>query len=181
MWNLFLSIIIYNFIIIPINKKIIFIFLYSIYPIYRYWGLTPLWWLRIIPCFALSQFVQIFAYFGIYIPLLSSHWGRSQGLSLTYEQAHISLNLFIFELYIWCWGQKPPTAMLTDCSVLRTPTISPNIRISWNIHPTFMLTSGQVSRPFTYLWASSCGFRPFDPGIIYINYNYIMYVFILVF
>ena len=29
-----------------------------------------------------------------------------------------------------------------DCSVLRTLTIRPNIRISWDIHPTFMLISG---------------------------------------
>ena len=27
--------------------------------------------------------------------------------------------------------------MPTDCSVLRTPTILPNIRISWDYHPTF--------------------------------------------
>ena len=33
--------------------------------------------------------------------------------------------------------QKPPTLMPTDCSVLRTPTILPNIRISWDYHPTF--------------------------------------------
>ena len=31
----------------------------------------------------------------------------------------------------------PPTLMPTDCSVLRTPTILPNIRISWDYHPTF--------------------------------------------
>ena len=29
-----------------------------------------------------------------------------------------------------------------------------------------MLISGRVPRSFTHLWASSCGFRPFDPGII---------------
>ena len=32
--------------------------------------------------------------------------------------------------------------MPADCSVLCTPTILPNIRISWDIHPTFMLISG---------------------------------------
>ena len=32
--------------------------------------------------------------------------------------------------------------MPADCSVLRTPTILSNIRISWDIHPTFMLISG---------------------------------------
>ena len=50
-----------------------------------------------------------------------------------------------------CWGQKPPTMMPTDCSVLRTPTILPNIRISWDIYPTFMLISGRVPRSFTHL------------------------------
>ena len=70
--------------------------------------------------------------------------------------------------FIWCRGQKPPTLMPTDCSVLRTPTILPNIRISWDYHPTFMLISGRVLRSFTHLWASSCGLRPFDPGIFYI-------------
>ena len=32
--------------------------------------------------------------------------------------------------------EQPPTLMPTDCSVLRTPTILPNIRISWDYHPT---------------------------------------------
>ena len=72
--------------------------------------------------------------------------------------------------FIWCRGQKPPTLMPTDCSVLRTPTILPNIRISWDYHPTFMLISGRVLRSFTHLWASSCGLRPFDPGIIACKY-----------
>ena len=65
----------------------------------------------------------------------------------------------------WCRGQKPPTLMPTDCSVLRTPTILPDSRISWDYHPTFMLLSGRVTRSFTHLWASSCGLRPFAPGI----------------
>ena len=30
---------------------------------------------------------------GIYIPLLCSYWGGSQGLSPTYEQAHVGLDL----------------------------------------------------------------------------------------
>ena len=42
----------------------------------------------------------------------------------------------------------------------------PHIRTSWDYHPTFMLILGRVLRSFTHLWASSCGFRPFDPGII---------------
>ena len=41
-------------------------------------------------------------------------------------------------------GSKAPTLMSTDCYVLRTPTILPNIRISWDYHPTFMLISGRV-------------------------------------
>ena len=45
-------------------------------------------------------------------------------------------------------GSKPPTLMPTDCSVLRTPTILPNIRISWDYHPTFMLISGAGPKVF---------------------------------
>ena len=33
------------------------------------------------------------AYRGIVIPLLGSYWGGSQGLSSTYEQAHVDLDL----------------------------------------------------------------------------------------
>ena len=36
---------------------------------------------------------QLFAYRGIVIPLLGSYWGGSQGLSSTYEQAHVDLDL----------------------------------------------------------------------------------------
>ena len=32
--------------------------------------------------------------------------------------------------------------MLADCSVLRTPIILPDSRISWDYHPTFMLYRG---------------------------------------
>ena len=35
----------------------------------------------------------IFAYRGIIIPLLCSYWGGSQGLSPTYERAHVGLDL----------------------------------------------------------------------------------------
>ena len=35
-------------------------------------------------------------------------------------------------------GSKAPTLIPTDCFVLRTTTILPNIRISWDYHPTFM-------------------------------------------
>ena len=37
--------------------------------------------------------------------------------------------------------------MPTDCSVRRTPTILPSIRISWDYHPTFMLILGRVIKP----------------------------------
>ncbi len=40
--------------------------------------------------------------------------------------------------------------MPVDCSVLRTFTILPNIRISRDIHPTFMLISGRGPRSFTH-------------------------------
>ena len=63
----------------------------------------------------------------------------SQGLSPTYEQAHVGLVLLTLSL------------MPADCSVLRTPTILPDSRISWDYHPTFMLLSGRVTRPFTHL------------------------------
>ena len=71
----------------------------------------------------------------------------------------------------WCWGQKPPTMMPTDCFVLRTPTILPAIRISWCLRPTFMLISGRVSRSFYHQCASTRGFRPFAPDIIWIIAN----------
>lgn len=32
-------------------------------------------------------------------------------------------------------GARAPITMPADCSVLHTPTICPNIRISWDIHP----------------------------------------------
>ena len=42
-------------------------------------------------------------------------------------------------------GAKASDFDLTDRSVLRTPTIRPNIRISWDYHPTFMLISGRIA------------------------------------
>ena len=39
------------------------------------------------------------AYRGIVIPLLGSYWGGSQGLSSTYEQAHVDLDLLILAFY----------------------------------------------------------------------------------
>ena len=56
-----------------------------------------------------------------------------------------------FLLYKDVGGERPPTMIPTDRYVLRTLTILPNIRISWEIHPTFMLI---------------CVCRPWDPGII---------------
>ena len=49
--------------------------------------------IRIVPYFVLPQFYPIFAYRGIVIPLLCSYWGGFQGLSPTYEQAHVGLDL----------------------------------------------------------------------------------------
>ena len=51
--------------------------------------------------------------------------GGFQGLSSTYEQAHVDLDLLILAFYDV--GVK---RCHTNCSVLRTPTILPNIRIS---------------------------------------------------
>ena len=42
---------------------------------------------------ALPQSYRIFAYRGIIIPLLCSYRGGSKGLSPTYEQAHVGLDL----------------------------------------------------------------------------------------
>lgn len=39
------------------------------------------------------------AYRGIVIPLLGSYWGGSQGLSSTYEQAHVNLDLLTLASY----------------------------------------------------------------------------------
>ena len=50
---------------------------------------------------------------------LHSH-NPAQGLSTTYEQAHVVLGLLT------------STMMPADCSVLCTPTILSNIRISWD-------------------------------------------------
>ena len=57
--------------------------------------------LRIVPCFALPQSSQLFAYRGIVIPLLGSYWGGSQGLSSTYEQAHVDLDLLTLASYLY--------------------------------------------------------------------------------
>ena len=48
---------------------------------------------RIVPCCALPQSCPIVAYRGIIIPLLCSYRGGSQGLSPTYEQAHVGSDL----------------------------------------------------------------------------------------
>lgn len=41
------------------------------------------------------------AYRGIVIPLLGSYWGGSQGLSSTYEQAHVDLDLLTLASFIY--------------------------------------------------------------------------------
>ena len=48
--------------------------------------------LRIVPCVALPQSSPVFAYRGIIIHFMLIS-GRSQGLSSTYEQAHVDLDL----------------------------------------------------------------------------------------
>ena len=55
--------------------------------------------LWIVPCFALPQSYPIFAYRGIIIPLLCSYRGGSQGLSPTYERAHVGLDLLTLASY----------------------------------------------------------------------------------
>ena len=49
--------------------------------------------IRIVPYFVRPQFYPIFAYREAYAPLLCSYRGGSQGLSSTYEQAHVDLDL----------------------------------------------------------------------------------------
>ena len=45
------------------------------------------------------------AYRGIVIPLLGSYWGGSQGLSSTYEQAHVDLDLLTLASWHYLiWG-----------------------------------------------------------------------------
>ena len=55
--------------------------------------------LRIVPYFVLPQSCPIFAYREAYAPLLCSYWGGSQGLSPTYEQAHVGLDLLTLASY----------------------------------------------------------------------------------
>ena len=53
----------------------------------------------------------------------------------------------LFDFLAWAGCQQ-------DCSVLRTPTILPDSRISWDWHPTFMLLSGRVKKSKRLLQAS---------------------------
>ena len=48
---------------------------------------------RIVGVRSTEQSYPIFAYRGIIIPLLCSYRGGAQGLSPTYEQAHVGLDL----------------------------------------------------------------------------------------
>ncbi len=80
--------------------------------------------LRIVPCVALPQsFLRsasvgakhvplahstpVFAYRGIIIPLLCSYRGGSQGLSSTYEQAHVDLDLLTLASYYKICKKSP--------------------------------------------------------------------------
>ena len=47
----------------------------------------------------LAHSTPVFAYRGIIIPLLCSYRGGSQGLSSTYEQAHVDLDLLTLASY----------------------------------------------------------------------------------
>ena len=58
---------------------------------------------------------------------------------------------------------------LTNCFVLRTPTILPQIRISCGIHPTFILMLGRVIKSQNHLCASTPWFMTFDPGIFILD------------
>ena len=59
---------------------------------------------------------QIFAYRGIIIPLLCSYWGGSQGLSPTYERAHVSSDLLTLVSY-----NKTHNLLFTYYPVIITP------------------------------------------------------------
>src|SRR5699024_2010790 len=98
----------------------------------------------------------------MYFSFLLGKYRKKNGLFLIFYQASARKtmscrknlknprgNPYVFP--IRCLGQKPPTALPADCSVLRTLTILSNIRISWDSHPTFMLISGRVPRSFTHL------------------------------
>ena len=63
--------------------------------------------LRIVPCVALPQSSPVFAYRGIIIPLLCSYRGGSQGLSSTYEQAHVDLDLLTLASYYKICKKSP--------------------------------------------------------------------------
>ena len=54
---------------------------------------------RILKVRSTEQSTPVFAYRGIIIPLLCSYRGGSQGLSSTYEQAHVDLDLLPLASY----------------------------------------------------------------------------------
>ena len=85
----------------------------------------------------------IVAYRGIGIPLLCSYLGGSKSQNAFCKQACVGF----FDFLAWAGCQQ-------DCSVLRTPTILPDSRISWDWHPTFMLLSGRVKKSKRLLQAS---------------------------
>ena len=55
--------------------------------------------------------------------------------------------------------------------MLRTSTILPNIRISWGIHPTFILIFGRVIKSYNHSCASTSWLMTFDPGILEYVYH----------
>ena len=55
--------------------------------------------LRIVPYFVLTQSCPIFAYREACASLLCEYWGGPQGLSPTYEQAHVDLDLLTLASY----------------------------------------------------------------------------------
>ena len=68
------------------------------------------------------------AYRGIVIPLLGSYWGGSQGLSSTYEQAHVDLDLLtLASLY---FNYSVFGSLLQDEETQRDDFFCENVKIS---------------------------------------------------
>ena len=63
----------------------------------------------------------------------------------------------------------------TDCYVLRTPAILPDICISRSLRFTFMFISGRVPRSFSHHCASKGEKRPLDNAIAYKESSQIIY------
>ena len=133
------------------------------------WGQKPqLWCLRIVPCVALPQSSQLFAYRGIVIPLLGSYWGGSQGLSSTYEQAHVDLDLLTLASYI-IHNDQVKMSLLSLWQGAWTPT---------DMHKDIVVCasrSASVSRGYTscHRWSGSPyrkAAHEFDDGVQYLTW-----------